>query len=116
MIIASITARLKKMIYKYGVEIPRSIEHAREIDKRNKRNKNTLWIDALKMEMDNVEVAFDIEEDGTPIPIGYKEASGHLVWDVKIDFTRKACCIKDGHKSDDPEGSNFAGVATRNCI
>ena len=58
-------------------------------------------IDALKIEMNNVEVAFDIKEDGTPIPVGYKEASGHLMWDVKMDITRKARCVKDGHKSDD---------------
>ena len=77
----------EELIYKYGVKIPRSIEHSREIDKRNK---NTLWMDALKIEMDNVEVAFDIQEDGTPIPFGYKEASGHLVWDDKMEFTCKA--------------------------
>ena len=52
--------------------------------------------------MDNVKVAFDIQEDGTPIPVGYKESSGHLVWDVKMDLARKARCVKDGHKSDNP--------------
>ena len=93
------TARLKKLIHKYGVEILRSIEHAREIDQRNKKNS---VMDALKMEMDNVEISFDIKEDGTPIPVGYKESSGHLVWDVKMDLARKARCVKDGHKSDNP--------------
>ena len=86
---------------------------AREIDKRNKNN---LWMDALKMEMENVKVDFDIQKDDTPIPVGYKEASGHLVWDVKMDFTRKTRWVKDGHKTDDPEGSNFAGVVSRNSI
>lgn len=113
MIIASITTRLKRSTHKYGIEIPRNIEHAKEIDKKNG---NTLWMDALGMEMDNVEVAFDIQEDGTPIPVGYKKASGHLVWDVKMDFTRKARWVKDGHKTADPEGSNFAGVVSRDSI
>ena len=73
-------------------------------------------MDALKMEMENVKVDFDIQKDDTPIPVGYKEASGHLVWDVKMDFTRKTRWVKDGHKTDDPEGSNFAGVVSRNSI
>ena len=59
-------------------------------------------IDSLKKEMNNTEVSFDIKEDGTPIPDGYKEDSGNLVWNVKMNLTHKALCIKDGHKSDDP--------------
>ena len=46
--------------------------------------------------MDNVEVDFDIQEDGTPIPVGYKKDSVHLVWDDKMDFTHKALWVKDG--------------------
>ena len=52
--------------------------------------------------MNNVEVAFDIKEDDTPILFCYKEDSGNLVWDVKMDPTHKYFCVKDGHKSDDP--------------
>ena len=40
--------------------------------------------------MNNDEIAFDIKEDGKPIPVGCKEASGHLVWDVKMDLTCKS--------------------------
>ena len=105
--------RQKKSTHKYVIEIPRRIEHARDIDKKNG---NTLWMDALKMEMDNVEVAFDIQEDVTPIPVGYKKTSGHLMWDVNMYFTRKACWVKDRHKTDDPEGSNFSGVVSRDII
>ena len=68
------------------------------------------------MEMDNVEVAFGIQDDRTPIPIGYKKASGHLVWDVNMDFTHNARWVKDGHKTADPEGSNFASVVSRDSI
>ena len=45
-IIASITDRLKKLTHIYGIEIPRSIGHGREI---NKINGNTLWMDVLKI-------------------------------------------------------------------
>ena len=59
-------------------------------------------MDALKKEINNAEVAFDIKEDGAPIPNGYREDSGHLVWNVKMDLTCKDFFVKDVHKSDDP--------------
>ena len=73
-------------------------------------------MNALNMEMDHFEVSFDIQEHGTPIPVGYKKNSGHLVWDVKIKFTRKARWVNYGHKTDDPEGLNFTGVVSRDSI
>ena len=42
------------MTHKYGIEIPRDVEHAHEIDSRNG---NTMWRDALKKEMYYVGVA-----------------------------------------------------------
>ena len=45
------------MTLKYGIEIPTSVEHAYETDKPNG---NTLWRDALKYEMYNVGVTFEI--------------------------------------------------------
>ena len=33
--------------------------------------------------------------------------------EVKKNLTCKACCIKDGHKYDYPDGLNFAGVVSR---
>ena len=41
---------------KYGLGIPKSINEEIEIDKENG---NTLWMDAIKMEMKNVRVAFE---------------------------------------------------------
>ena len=42
------------------------------------------------MEMYNIGVAFEILEDGKTAPAGYTKVSGHLIWSVKMDFTRKA--------------------------
>ena len=33
-----------------------------------------------------------------------------IVWDVKMDFTRKARWVLDGHKKTNPIGSTYAGV------
>ena len=101
------------MTHKYGVEIPRDVKHAYEIDARNG---NTLGRDALKKEMYNVRVAFEILDEGVHVPHGWKQVTGHLVWDVKMDFTRKARCVLDGHKTLDPIGSTYAGVVSMESV
>ena len=58
-IIASVNSRIRNSSHKYGIEIPTSIKHTEEIDHRNK---NTFWQDAIKLEMSNVGVAFNILE------------------------------------------------------
>ena len=60
--------------------------------------------------MKQVLVAFEILEDKQPPPIGWTKSSGHLVFDIKMDFTRKARWVKDGHRTPEPELSTFAGV------
>jgi hypothetical protein len=86
----------KQSSHKYGVEIPRSLDHARELDKTNN---NRLWMAAYEKEMSNISIAFELSnvsiafeilEDGEPAPSNYKKSSGHLIWDVTMEFTRKA--------------------------
>ena len=71
-----------------------------------------MWRDALALEMFNVGVAFEILEEGQSATIGWKKASGHLIWDVKMDFTRKARWVQDGHKTPDQIRSTFSGVVS----
>jgi hypothetical protein len=53
---------LGKTPHKYGIRIPKNVKEAIEIDKENG---NTLWMDAIKLEMRNVRIAFE-EFDGDP--------------------------------------------------
>ena len=66
--------------------------------------------------MYNIGVAFEILEDGKSAPAGYTKVSGHLIWSVKMDFTRKARWVLDGHKTPDPVGSKYAGVVSRESV
>ncbi len=54
-IVSAVNSRVRKTSHKYGIEIPSSVRHAIEIDRKNK---NTLWQDALAKEMGNVCVCF----------------------------------------------------------
>ena len=102
-----------KTTHKYGIEIHTSWKDIREIDAKNG---NRLWQDALAKEMKNVGIAFDVLENHQNVPIGWKKASGHLTWDVKMDFTRKARWVEDSHRTVDPLGTNYADVVSRNSV
>jgi hypothetical protein len=80
----------------YGIELPTSVKHAIGIDQKNG---NTLWQDALLREMGNVCIAFEILGPGMKAPTGWHKTSRHLVFDKKMDFTRKARWVKDRHKT-----------------
>ena len=82
----------------------------------DERNGNTLWKDALAKEMTEVGIAFEVLNDGQHAPVGWRKTTGHLVWDVKMDFTRKARWVLDGHKTPDPIGSTYAGVVSRESV
>jgi len=86
-ILSVVKSRLRKTTHKYGIEIPTSIADAERIDQKNN---NHFWRDAIALEMQNNGVAFEILETGIKAPPGWSRVTGHLVFDVKMDFTRKA--------------------------
>eukprot|EP00984_Skeletonema_dohrnii_P022062 scaffold11195_cov77-Skeletonema_dohrnii-CCMP3373.AAC.1 len=51
----------------------------------------------------------------TPKP-GYIKTSGHVIFDVKMDFRRKARWVLDGHKTPEPTIANYAGVVSRESV
>ena len=112
-IIASIQSRVKKRDCKYGIQIPRTIKEAKILDERNG---NTLWQDAIVLEMFEVGVAFKILGDDENTPVGYTKSGGHMVFDVRMNFTRKARWVKDGHKTPDLDNSKYAGVVSRESV
>ena len=66
--------------------------------------------------MSNIGAAFKILDTGeTPLQ-GYRKSSGHMIYSVKMEFTRKARWVKDGHRTPDPESSSYAGVVSRERI
>ena len=112
-IISKAESRIRKTTHKYGIEMATSVGHAYEIDKGNG---NTLWRDAIKKEMTNVRIAFEVLEEGENAPVAWRKVSGHLVFDVKMDFTRKARWVLDGHKMPKPTGLTYVGVVSRESV
>ncbi len=71
-----------KRTRKFGIELPKSIKEALELDKKNG---NTFWADAIAKEMKDICVAFKILLDGQFVPIGYQKIPWHMIFDIKLE-------------------------------
>ncbi len=74
--------RYLKRTHKFGIELPKTVQEALALDKKNG---NTLWADAISKEIKNVRVAFKILPDGQPAPIGHQKIPCHMVFDIKME-------------------------------
>jgi hypothetical protein len=89
-ILAKVKAKYWQRTHKFGIRIPKTVQQAQEIDKENG---DTLWWDAILMEMRNVRPAFEKwEKKESDLPVGYQKIRCHFVFDIKMgeNFRRKA--------------------------
>ena len=67
--------------------------------------------------METILIAFSIQEKGSvKSKAPWTLSSGHLVFDVKMDFTRKARQVKNGYLHNFPMELTFSGVVLRETI
>ena len=98
--------------YKFGLRVPNTVEEALEIDKERG---DTLWQDAINKEMTNVRIAFDIRSDNTPPP-GFQKIPHNIIFEIKMDFTRKARLVAGGHKTAPPTQLTYSSVVSRESV
>ena len=85
-----------------------------EIDKENS---NTIWADAISKEMKNVLVAFDILDEDTDLPQGFKFLEYHMIFDVKIeDVWYKVRLVAGGHRTEDPKCMSYSSVVSHETV
>ena len=66
--------------------------------------------------MHNARIYFEILDHYHHVQVVWKKFTGHMVFDVKIDFTRKASWVLYEHRILEPEVSLYAGVVSRESI
>ena len=111
-IISKVKTRYWKRSHKYGIELPKSVRQALAIDARNG---DSAWRDAIAKEMKNVMPAFEFRDDDK-VPTGYKKIDCHMIFDVKIDLTRKARLVAGGHQTEVPKDSVYSSVVSRDSV
>jgi Reverse transcriptase (RNA-dependent DNA polymerase) len=88
------------------------------------RDSNTsFWIDAIRKEMSDVRIAFEECKEGTLEDIkdrsklvGYQQIKCHLIFDIKMDFTRKARFVAGGHTTETPPSLTYSSVVSRESV
>ena len=89
------------------------MEEAYAIDKASN---DTVSKDAINKEMNQMSVSFDIlEENQRPSP-NHKHVRLHLIFDVKMDFTRKSRLVTEWCSTPDTVNSTYAGVVSRESV
>ena len=97
----------------YGFQVPRDHNEALLLDKQNG---NIKWQDCTALEMQHLKDYQTFIDKGlysqTSIPKGFKKIKVHLVYAVKHDGYHKARLVADGHLTDIPLNSVYAGVVS----
>ena len=68
---------------------------------------------AMRRDIENLKVAFDILECADKTPVEQNKPSAHLVLDNRMTLERKARWFKYGHRNPEPKWSNVDGVMSR---
>ena len=121
-IIAKAKTKYWRTTHKYGVRLPKNAEEALRIDMETGTD---FWTKAINKEMGKAKVSYEEVAGCTPEQarhgqvqelIGFQEIKCHLVFDVKMDFTRKARFVAGGHMTDTPVGLCYSSVVSRDSV
>jgi len=113
-ILKKMKGRYHRTTQKFGIEIPKTVKRALEIDAETG---TTFWADALKKEMNTVKIAFDILDEGADKPQGRKFIKCHLIWDVKqFSLKRKCRLVADGSQTEVTDVPTYASVVSRESV
>jgi Reverse transcriptase (RNA-dependent DNA polymerase) len=111
--IAKVKSKYWLRTHKFGIEVPKSVREALEIDRATGTD---LWRRAIEKEMLNVKPAFQILEDDEKVPVGHQFIKCHMVFDIKMDFTRKARFVAGGHMTKAPASITYSSVVSRESV
>lgn len=108
--------------HKFGICIPKTVTEALQIDEENG---NHLWADAIAKEMGKAKVAYvpvdgispeDVRSNKCDQLRGHQEIKCHIIFDVKMDFTRKARFVAGGHMTSAPNSLTYSSVVSRESV
>jgi hypothetical protein len=111
-----VKAKYWQHTHKFGIHVPKSITQAQQI---NKENGDTLWWDAILMEMCNVRPAFEkLEKTESNLLIGYQKIKCHVIFNIKVgeSFRWKARLVVNGNEMEAPPTLTDSFVVSRDSV
>jgi hypothetical protein len=121
-IISKVKSRYWKTTHKFGIRLPKTVEEALEIDRTTNAD---FWRKAINKEMAKVKIARATHDGHTPQQvregnvaefIGFQEIGCHIVFDIKMDFTRKARFVAGGHTTTAPSSLTYSSIMSRDSV
>ena len=108
---------LQSKIFKYGIQVSRTVKQAYELDEKNGNN---FWRDAIDLEMSTLYdlKCFEFKEKGFIPDSPYQMTNLRIIFDVKADTLRsKARLVAGGHLIDPLDhqvcSSTVKGISVR---
>jgi len=112
-IISKVKAKYWSKTHKFGIRMPKSVKEALQIDQDTGTD---FWRKAIDKEMKNVMVAFkyttaeDLDKNSEHIVC-------HMIFDIKMDLTRKARLVAGGHMTVAPsKDTTYSSVVSRDSL
>jgi len=119
-IVSKVKSKYWRTTHKFGIKLPHTAEEALQMDKESGTD---FWARAIEKELRKVKVAWESRDDlsiedvrkGRAL-IGYTEIKCHMIFDIKMDFTRKARFVAGGHMTDAPSSITYSSVVSRDSV
>ena len=111
--IAKVRSHYWNHTHKFGILISKSVKEALFLDDETGTD---LLQKAIEKEMKNVMPAFTFLEQDKKVPIGYQHIDCHMIFNVKMDFTRKARFVAGGHMTEAPASLTYSSVVSRESV
>jgi hypothetical protein len=95
--------------YKFGIQVPKGIKNAFNLDKKNGNN---LWEEAIHTELKQLTYyeTFIVLNSGEDITKEYQKIPYHIVFDVKHDLRQKARMVAGGNWTVNDKEDIYSGV------
>ena len=99
--------------HKFGIKVPKSVNEALRMDEETG---TTFWRDSIAKEMKNVMTAFEFRNKDK-MPIGHKKIDCNMIFDIKMDLTRKSWLLVAGdHQTEESKEMIFSPVVSHESV
>jgi hypothetical protein len=99
--------------FNFGIRIPQTTKEAIEIDREDNSQD---WHNAIMKEMANGRVALKLQDRGTAPPPGYKKIPLTMIFDIKMEFTKKARLVAGAHRTTPLTSMTYSSVVSRESV
>ena len=115
--VGKVKSRYLDTSHKFGTRLPHSVGKTIKLDKENK---NAMWQDAIAKEIVHVRPALNsfigsVQEAKSKL-VAYKQIRCHMIFDIKLDFTRKTRYVAGGHTTSAPTSMTYSSVVARDLV